>query len=60
MFIIAGTIPFAGFVAFYYKKYGMTQINDDRFLTVLGSVASIVNGLSRLFWGTMIDKVLFT
>jgi hypothetical protein len=58
MSIIALTMPFGGFVAFYYKEYGMTKINDDQFLTILGSCASVVNGLSRLFWGTLIDRVI--
>jgi hypothetical protein len=59
MAIIASTMPFAGFVAFYYKEYGMTKINDDRFLTILGSIASIVNGLARLFFGILMDKVKY-
>jgi hypothetical protein len=27
-------------------------------LTIIGSAGSIVNGLSRLFWGYLMDKVL--
>lgn len=37
----------------------MTSITDDRFLTILGSVASIINGISRLFWGSMMDRISF-
>ncbi len=57
MAILTLTMPFGGFVAFYYKEYGLTEIKDDRYFAILGSVGSIMNGLSRLFWGAMFDKV---
>lgn len=46
-------------MAFYYKEYGLTHITDDRYFAVLGSIGSIMNGLARMFWGTMMDKVRF-
>ena len=55
--ILGSTMPFGGFVAFYYKEYGLTEISDDRFFAIVGSVGSIMNGVARLFWGTMMDKV---
>lgn len=45
-------------MAFYYKEYGLTEIKDDRYFAILGSIGSIMNGLSRLFWGAMMDKVI--
>lgn len=60
MAILGSTMPYGGFVAFYYKEYGLTQISSDVFFTVLGSVGSVMNGVARLFWGTMMDKVLFS
>ena len=46
-------------MAFYYKEYGLTEITDDRYFAILGSIGSVMNGLSRLFWGAMMDKVIF-
>lgn len=57
MAILGFTMPFGGFVAFYYKEYGLTEITDDRYFAILGSIGSIMNGLARMFWGTMMDKV---
>ena len=57
MAILGCTMPFGGFVAFYYKEYGLTEISDDRYFAILGSIGSIMNGLARMFWGTMMDKV---
>jgi len=54
---LAFSVPYGNFVAFYYKEYGLTKINDDKMLTIIGSAGSIVNGLSRLFWGYLMDKV---
>lgn len=48
------------FVAFNYKEYGMIKItDDDSFLTLVGSLGAIFNGLGRLFWGIMFDKFSF-
>ena len=44
-------------MAFYYKEYGLTEITDDRYFAILGSIGSVMNGLSRLFWGAMMDRV---
>lgn len=47
------------FIAFNYKEYGMLGIDDDSFLTVIGSSGAIFNGLGRFFWGFMFDKFSF-
>ena len=31
-----------------YKNYGILRLNDDKFLTFVGSLAGIFNGLSRI------------
>ena len=31
-----------------YKNYGILRLNDDKFLTFVGSVAGIFNGFSRI------------
>ena len=47
------------FIAFNYKEYGMLKIDDDSFLTTIGSFGAIFNGVGRLFWGVMFDKFSF-
>jgi OFA family oxalate/formate antiporter-like MFS transporter len=44
-----------------YKTYGQTVplLNDDAFLSLLGGLGALSNGLGRLFWGTMVDKFGF-
>ena len=39
------------FVANVYKTYGFYYIKDDHFLTKVGALASVFNGLARIFWG---------
>lgn len=40
----------------YYKTFGQTFIQDDKYLALVGSISSIFNGLGRFAWGFMIDK----
>ncbi len=49
MSLLSSTTGF--FVAIAYKTYGFFHIKDDHFLTKVGAVASIFNGLARIFWG---------
>ena len=42
-----------------YKIYGLTKIDDDQFLTIVGSLGSVSNGCSRAFWGIMMDRFGF-
>ena len=42
-----------------YKIYGLLQIADDTFLTIVGSVGSVTNGCCRVFWGIMMDRFGF-
>lgn len=39
-----------------YKTYVKKQINDDKFLTLVGVLGSIVNGGSRFFWNLFFLK----
>lgn len=51
LFIMGTLSSSAGFfIANVYKNYGFNKINDDHMLTTVGAVASIFNGLSRIFW----------
>ncbi|XP_005105928.2 oxalate:formate antiporter [Aplysia californica] len=47
------------FVAALYKAYGQTFISDDTFLALVGAFAAIFNGLGRIFWGIIADKISF-
>ena len=40
-----------------YKSYGETELTDDKYFALLGSAGSVFNGLSRIFWGGLADKL---
>jgi Na+/melibiose symporter-like transporter len=42
-----------------YKTFGKSQIDNDQFLTVVGSVSSIFNGSFRYLWGIFMDRFSF-
>lgn len=42
-----------------FKTIGLQLLYDDAFLTIVGSIGSIFNGTSRIFWGILIDKTSF-
>lgn len=42
-----------------YKPYGERFIKDDSFLTLVGTVSGLANGLSGLFWGPLASKIHF-
>ncbi len=37
----------------------MLHLNDDSYLTIVGSIGAILNGTGRLFWGSILDKFPF-
>lgn len=49
------------FLAANFKNYGILKpdLNDDVFLTLVGSLSSIFNGGGRLLWGYILDKFGF-
>ncbi|KAL4432947.1 hypothetical protein ABPG74_014461 [Tetrahymena malaccensis] len=42
-----------------YKTYGKEYISDDAFLTLIGSLSGITNGVTRPFWSALLDKYKF-
>jgi len=47
-------------VSTLYKTYGQSEvINDDQFLTLLGSISALCNGVGRITWGFAADKTSF-
>ena len=47
------------YVAAAYKTFGESKINNDEFLAVTGSAASIFNGSFRYVWPQIMDKTSF-
>lgn len=47
------------YIASNFKSYGETGIDDDQFITIVGAVGAVFNGLSRGIWSTIQDKVGF-
>ena len=56
---LACTTPFGIFIAFNYKEYGQTKLTNDSFLTLIGSLGAIFNGIGRVFWGIIFDRYSF-
>jgi OFA family oxalate/formate antiporter-like MFS transporter len=44
-----------------YKRFGQTvaALNDDAYLSLMGGLGALFNGLGRLFWASMVDKFGF-
>lgn len=42
-----------------YKTIGKKVIVDDYFMTIVGSLANVANGISRPIWSNLIDKYPF-
>ena len=47
------------YIASSYKNFGDAFIDNDRFLSIVGSVSSIFNGSFRYVWGYLMDKTSF-
>lgn len=48
-----------GFIVAFYKAFGLSFIDDDKFLATVGSVSSIFNSVGRFLWGYLVDKFPF-
>jgi MFS family permease len=46
-------------VAFHFKEYGNKFIDDDHYLSLLGSIGSIANGVFRMIIGATLDLISF-
>lgn len=45
------------FTSYVFKSYGEQNIPDDAFMTTVGAVGSVLNGLCRPFWASIQDKI---
>ena len=57
--ILAATAPYGLFIAFTFKEYGNIYLNDDHFLSLLGSLGSVTNGVFRMLLGIFMDYIPF-
>ena len=46
-------------IAVNYKTYVKAKISDDKYLTMVGFVGAIACGLSRIIWGTVLERDTF-
>lgn len=53
MIILTSSYPF--YIASNFKSYEQQDLNDDSFITLVGSLGAVMNGLSRGFWATLQD-----
>ena len=58
-FISVSMIFFGYYIMVKFKDYGREYIKDDEFLTFVGSVGSLLNGLFRIFWASLLDYYPF-
>lgn len=49
----------AMFVTKNLKNYGITKINDDHFITLVGTMYLICISFGSLLWGFIADKIPF-
>ena len=52
-------IFFGYFIMNSFKTYGADTIKNDAFLTVIGSVGALTNGVMRIFWSSLLDYFPF-
>lgn len=51
MFTVYGTM-----IVSNYKLYGEYNNFEDNFLSTVGTIGSIMNGCTRIFWGSLMEK----
>jgi len=49
----------SGILQNYSKTFGFTFINDDHYYAKIGIISNIFNGLCRIFWGLLYDRLGF-
>ncbi len=45
-----------GFMLQYYKQFGETFINDDKFISIVGALITAAAGVGHIVWGIFVDK----
>mmetsp|Transcript_21833 Transcript_21833/g.21568 ORF Transcript_21833/g.21568 Transcript_21833/m.21568 type:complete len:216 (+) Transcript_21833:370-1017(+) len=61
LILLSSSYPY--FIAANFKTYEEIDLHDDRFITLVGSLGAVTNGLSRGVWATLQDlfgfKIVF-
>lgn len=57
MMVLSCSFPL--YMASNFKSYEQRDISDDQFITTVGSVGAVFNGLSRGFWSSLLDRFGF-
>lgn len=57
MIVLSSSYPY--YIASNFKIYEQIDVPDEKFITIVGSIGAVVNGLSRGFWAALQDKVGF-
>jgi len=48
--------PMIVYISSMYKVYGLSFIEDDKFIAIVGACAAIFNSFGRMLWGWILDK----
>lgn len=57
--LLSTVVTYGFFVAFHFKEYGSIFIKDDHYLSLLGSLGSVGNGVFRMVLGATMDLISF-
>jgi hypothetical protein len=52
-------VSYGVFMAAAFKSFGAIRIDDDVFLSVVGALTGIFNGVFRIIWGQWMDYTSF-
>lgn len=58
-FMIINYAYASGFILNYYKSFGQAFIENDSYLSIVGSTMSLAGAFGRLLWGFLADKLSF-
>jgi hypothetical protein len=53
------TLVCGDYTLYSYKNVGNEFKYSDLFLTVMGSICAVLNGVGRIFWGFLYQKLRF-
>jgi hypothetical protein len=56
-FIVGISLVQGTFISYSFKNYGLKYIPNDAFITTVGTIGAVMNGLSRSFWGNLMDRL---
>lgn len=56
-FVLSLLVP--AVITSYYKTFGQAFIKNDQYLSLVGSISSILNAVGRPMWGVLLDRFPF-